>query len=328
MRLGISKHGEGLVLLVYHSANGPQIVLQFGNGLIGGAISQALCTARDWHMQECIFTWPQQEESVRRECITELSELLKSLQQQCRRSIHIVWSAGKCGFNAEEEQTDAEFAVFQQSVTWLLESLSPFDLPIHFHLFSSAGGLFEGIRHIDRDTLPVPKRPYGYLKQRQEEFVLNAKGMFSSIYRPTSVYATVQPGKRRGLIPTLMENGLKNQTSLIYGEPTTLRDYIWAEDIGRFLAKRILHEPATHPHSAFLLATAVPTSIHQVIQVIESLLMKPLAYAFRQTAEANSLDITVVGRAIPQGLQVTHLKTAIQKIYTRLLQGGLPAYGS
>ena len=37
--------------------------------------------------------------------------------------------------------------------------------------------------------------------------------------------------KRSGLIPTMIENGIKKKVSMISGSLNTLRDYVHAEDI-------------------------------------------------------------------------------------------------
>src|SRR5256885_1733395 len=80
------------------------------------------------------------------------------------------------------------------------------------------GGLFEGQRHIERDSVPEPRRPYGELKLRQEQLLASSSApLVRCVYRLTSVYGHAHTRRRQGLIPTLVVNGLRHRVSTIVG---------------------------------------------------------------------------------------------------------------
>ena len=60
------------------------------------------------------------------------------------------------------------------------------------------------------------------------------------VYRVSSVYGIIDTRYRMGLIPTLLRDGLRRQVSTIAGSPSTLRDFVWLEDVGRYIALDIL----------------------------------------------------------------------------------------
>ena len=150
--------------------------------------------------------------------------------------IDFIWSAGKGGFGMKQSDTLREMNSFSEVVEMAIAMLreNPSCL-VRFHMLSSAGGLFEGQRNVNTASLPAPRRPYGSLKLSQEKILDDCNGLIRFIYRPTSVYGFAGLNHRLGLIPTLLWNGSKNKVSTIFGAPETLRDYVWADDIGAFM---------------------------------------------------------------------------------------------
>ena len=280
-----------------------------------------------WDVEKHSFPWEADAHRVREE---RLQTLLMNLSESHRSGdsiVHVIWSAGCAGFNANQSQTSTELKTFNQVASFAASVKTSLGSRSHFHMLSSAGGLFEGVRGINLTTKPCPARLYGQLKAEQEAIAIDATTSSCSIYRPTSVYSTVQRGKRCGLIPTVIWNSLLNQTTSIYGNNDTLRDYIWADDIGRFIAGRLADSVALTGHQTYLLATAVPTPINRIVRLIEDMLMRPVPLRFIAPLDKNTRDITVSASAIPPGLVRTDLATAIRQIYLRLLSQGVVAYG-
>jgi len=147
-------------------------------------------------------------------------------------------------------------AVRRENPAWLLR----------FHMLSSADGPFEGQRNINNASLPAPRRPYALLKLAQEKILDDCDSLDRFIYRPTSVYGFAGLNRRLGLIPTLLWNGARNKVCTIFGAPETLRDYVWADDVGAFMAGKIASEISDS--GCLLLASGKPSALSEVLHRI------------------------------------------------------------
>jgi UDP-glucose 4-epimerase len=302
-------------------------VILFGRGLIGSAVERALLNSDSWDVRRLGFPWDESLSVDRANAFQQIRSNLCGDGSTWPCSVHIVWSAGCAGFSAAQSQTLPELRVFREVIQFSESIQATAGTDVHLHIFSSAGGLFEGVRGIDRESKFRPRRPYGELKIAQEEIAASAATTSCTTYRPTSVYSTIQPGKRLGLIPAVIWNTLSNRTSIIFGNYDTLRDYIWADDIGSFLATQIMRGPSAKGHKMFLLATSIPTSISRIIRLIEQMLLRPVPIRFIVPQDNNSLDITVAPGSIPDGLYRTDLATAIRQIHLRLMSDGMRPNG-
>lgn len=314
-------------MLLFHSDSASAAVVMFGCGLIGSAIERAMLRKSNWDVKRYPFPWEADASLERRERLKAVLTDLGAMTSHAASAVHTVWSAGRAGFAATQQQTTSEFSAYQQVVEFSESVQTRLGLASHLHMLSSAGGLFEGVRGINHRTESCPMRPYGDLKAAQEAVAIAATTTSCSIYRPTSVFSTVQPGKRRGLIPTVIWNTLSSQTTSIYGKHDTLRDYIWADDIGDFVADQIAASAALQGRQEFLLATAVPTPISRIIRLIEEMLMRPVPVRYILPKDGNTLDITVSPDSLPKELLRTDLATAIRQIYLRLMSDGMVARG-
>ena len=189
---------------------------------------------------------------------------------------------------------------------------------VRFHMLSSAGGLFEGQRNVNSASLPAPKRPYGFLKLAQEKILTDCEELVQFIYRPTSVYGFAGLNHRLGLIPTLLWNGSKNRVSTIYGAPETLRDYVWAEDVGAFIARMIASKTSSSDH--FILASGKPSALFEILNHIEKMLNKKLFCHYIKSgdnAEHNTFSI----KTHPLGWNPLELETGIRKTHNCMFFG-------
>ena len=143
----------------------------FGLGMIGSAISNALSRLDFKLLADIPFDWAND---------LQMAEAYNAIESACVRfapnpeQMSFVWSAGKSGFYSTESDTNHEFLVFQELVKFASKSRKKIALEkFQFHCVSSAGGLFEGQRVIRKTSSPTPIRPYGNLKKRQEDFLLD-----------------------------------------------------------------------------------------------------------------------------------------------------------
>ena len=312
-------------MILFQSSNisDKHILLIFGVGLIGRSIVTGLKRHSDEHSLEHLpYSWSDSADA---------SADLKSIQNRLLECfsgdasvsrVSIVWSAGKAGFSAEATEVVTELDSFRH-VLGMLEWLK-IQLPgvrLGFHLLSSAGGLFEGQRYVTDVSEPAPKRLYGQLKLQQEMLLKELNSSIDvQIYRPTSVYGFGGVGKRMGLIPTLISNGLLNKTSTIFGNLSTLRDYVLSDDIGDYIARSSLSEIADSRRLVHLLATGKPSSIFEVRACVEYVVRRRLALKFTTALELeNSVDITVRRPKVNLRWNPTDLHSGVSSIKSQMV---------
>ena len=289
-------------------------VLLFGLGLIGGAVDRALYLFGRPEMRIFPYDWRDPEERGR-----HWAAIRDSLPSTGR--IALVWTAGQGGFGSSAAEMAQETALVGELVKRAQE-LSLSARPVDFHLMSSAGGLFENQTHCDRNSTPAPLRPYGVGKLHQEQLLRQAAGLDRCrIYRPSSVYGITR-SRRVGLITALISNALRGRTTRIFGNPNTLRDYVLVEDIGNYLAQKILkpdHGPAVE---TLLLANGRSASIFEVIERIRERTDRPLLLQF-DPHPANVSNMSFLPSALPTDWQATSLASGIARIATSLRSGSV-----
>ena len=299
----------------------PHVVALFGFGVVGGAIFDHL-TLRGF---QCVSTPPVswgQRDAFSRDLHGIAHRLVELSGDDCRMSV--VWAAGRAGFAASSAEVELEMTSFElvvDMVASLAANVTGLGRLAFFHV-SSAGGLFEGQHNVGNASTPNPKRPYGVLKARQEaKLHLLPAAVAKRIYRPSSIYGYIEPQKRMGLIPTLIYNGAIRRVSHIFGDISTLRDYVPADDIGAFIASEVL---ATHPEASsrpIILAAGKPTSIFEIKKVIESVIGHKM-YTSYQLNQSNAQDNSFLRCDLPKNWSSVGLVVGIRRVYHRWIEHG------
>jgi UDP-glucose 4-epimerase len=304
------------------------VVAIFGVGLIGNAVVCALRENSKFDSELKQFRWAGLKQLREDALLIEKridKFLLKDRSADLNNQIAVLWSAGRAGFLADDQEVDAEFGAFR-TVVELANRLGHkcHKTRLSFHLVSSIGGLFEGLKNIAHSQPGNPTRPYGQLKLAQEEFLKRSFPESAiNIYRPTSVYGYSGPGCRMGLIPTLIRNGMSNRVSRIVGSVSTLRDYVFSGDVGNFIANRLLETPAENGPNLYFLASGKPSNIYEVQQLVEEKLRRRIFISFdSDPVHDNSSDITVSRAALPTSWAPTDLRTGINVVATDMFQYG------
>lgn len=297
------------------------IVFLFGSGLIGAAIQQALLrNAPDARKDIFPYDW---NDPVARSQQTEA--LLAAATTWARAGgspdiplqCDVIWAAGRSGFASDSAQMQLETELFSEVLDLARTLEARFSDAQHVrHLFSSAGGLFEGQNFITATSQPNPLRPYGEGKLAQEALLqAGVRHTRCRIYRPSSVYGA-SPGARLGLIGTLILNGLAGRTTSIFGRPDTLRDYVFADDIGRFVQQQI-SAPEPDPTKTFVLASGRPSPMFEIIARVEDILQSPLLLRY-DTKPTNALHMSFRPATQPPGWRQTAQDTGIRLTEQRL----------
>jgi nucleoside-diphosphate-sugar epimerase len=311
-----------MILLRLPADAGHEFVAVFGVGLIGSSLVASL--EREGAHREAHFPVAWNEPIERARQMSAIATMIERGRNadDCR-GLHVVWSAGRCGFEASQAEADLERDAFDEWLTALDRVVRQTQAGcIRFTLISTAGGLFEGQRHVDSHSRPNPKRPYGRLKFYQEQRI-QAEGVpwTSSIVRLTSVVGPIGDGRRQGLVSTLVANGLRRLPTRIVGRMETLRDFISVADVAAFLAHRI-RQPETSRDSRILtLASYKPSSLAEVQRVVERILGRRL-YVNYALAPSNEMDITFSPNLRPPGWAPRDLFSSVRELYQDALTRG------
>ncbi len=201
---------------------------------------------------------------------SSLEEVRASVQKPPR--VRVFWCAGKAGFASDRAQCELERHCFETVLRWA-ERL---ETQLEFHLVSSAGGLHEGQLLVGSKAEVITTRPYAALKLSQERALQSSSVKQQFIYRLSSVYGVPVPERRLGLISTLVINALRRKPTLITAEASTLRDFVSAQDAGRFMAQEEKAEGlhylvSGHPLSIWSLQLAVERALRRPVSVVYSI---------------------------------------------------------
>lgn len=262
----------------------------YGLGLIGSTIATALERLSRWQLHSESIEWASPEASIARSV-----DALQAAGRQSARTV-VIWSAGVCGFGATQAQTSAELKTFSM----LLERCRDVGLlaDADLHVVSSAGGLFEGQIGITGGSTPESYRPYSSLKLDQEAYaqtLVDPKKLH--IYRPSSVYGRVRKGHRLGLVSTLVKNTFERRVTHLVGRTYSLRDYVWADDIGEYVARRV-YANAQSQEAPHVLAQGKPSSVFEIQRTVESVMGRRTYISFDLKGD-NDRHTTFAPTALP-----------------------------
>lgn len=307
-----------MILLIGEAQPAPLAVAVFGAGLIGSAAVAACERLGGLRARRLALSWS--DPAAQRRDLAAIEEAL--LGERAGR-LAVLWSAGAAGFAAGEAEAAAELASFRAVLATCRRAAArrP-DRPVSFHLVGSAGGLHEGSRLVAPGAEPAPRRPYGRLKLAQErELTEQAPELGRRIYRLSSVFGHLAEGRRRGLIPTLLADGLGQRVSTVTGRPDTLRDFIWAGDVGRYLARELARPDAGPAPAPATLAAGKPSTLLEVQRLIETALRRKLYLTYRPH-EAGAADITFAPALLAPGWRPGDLYARVCEVRDRILGCG------
>jgi len=296
-------------------------VAVFGVGLIGSSLVAALEAQGALREGHYPIAWNEPDERAPQLAAIE-SALTTALGAGSCDALQVVWSAGRCGFEASQAEADRERDAFDDVVS-MVERVArrSSGRAMRFLMIGSAGGLFEGQRRVDRRSRPNPKRPYGRLKLCQEQRIQAAGVPWTpEIVRLTSVVGALRAGQRRGLISTLIANGQRRLPTRIVGRMETLRDFISVEDVATFLARRI-RGGDSRDLPVVTLASFRPASLAEVQRLVEQALGRRL-YVSYALAPSNDMDITFSPGLRPPGWAPRDLFSSVRDICRDALTRG------
>ncbi|WP_262029301.1 NAD-dependent epimerase/dehydratase family protein [Microvirga sp. Mcv34] len=296
-----------------------QIIALFGAGLVGRSIVAYASNVLGFEQRQFSFDWKHSSQrahdalAIERYILNEGREFNAALIR-----IDVIWSAGKAGFNSQLVDLEPELAAYTDVLKLSARLYSQLPEVRHaFHLLSSAGGIFEGQRNVDQMSVPHPRRAYGVAKIRQEVHLSQHLPFVTrQIYRPSSIYGFAGTGVRLGLVNALVHNAHQARVSRIFGEPSTIRDYVFVSDIGRFVAERCV--TPLGESSVFFLASGKPSSMFEMLSKIEHALGRRLYLQFDPNP-SNASHISFAQSVLPVGWLPTDLNVGIRQTARQLM---------
>ena len=277
-------------------------VIHIGLGLIGAAIDRTLAPdiidRKVYKLQ-----W-----SSEAKLIATINKALDHLDGDIR-SYEIIWSAGRAGFSASQEEVAAELVSFRQ-INKLLYGRLGCEFT-RFWLMSSAGGLHEGQICVNSSDQATPKRPYAELKLQQEQLV---QTLWSAhvICRVSSVYTVANLSGRMGLVAVLMLNAVQHRVTTLVGGESTLRDYVLDKDIGRSVARAIRNRAVKEGIQYFV--SGRPLSIKTIKNEIENITLKKLYVKFSKI-QSNATSITFLPQMRSEMFYTTPFNANVKQLY-------------
>jgi nucleoside-diphosphate-sugar epimerase len=301
-----------------------------GMGLIGSAVRSALIKNYGFSTSSLAYTWdglPDQNEMEADEiqkAIIQMVHFFSLNHSGAKIRVKILWVAGRAGFAADEEVLKLELDHYQRVLKRarnLTEALT--EAEIGFYLVSSAGGIFEGQRCIDKHSKPQPLRPYGRIKQMQEELLQAENATMSKfIYRPSSVYGDIFQGHRMGLISAMVLSAVNQTKIMISGNLNTLRDYVYAGDVGAFLGRELVEPGNCIIQAPVFLASGRACSILEIRHKVEYVTRRKTYIAF-DLRSSNMDDNTYSSHALPsQHWHPVDIETGVARVYAEWCKKG------
>jgi UDP-glucose 4-epimerase len=148
-------------------------------------------------------------------------------------------------------------------------------------VFPSSGGTIYGPQNhtVDEKATPHPFSPHGITKLATEYFLnyfRQRSGLAADIYRIGNAYGPRQSmGRPQGVIPVWMRDILAGAEIQVYGDETTLRDYVYIKDIA-FLMTHSLQD--LDSSEVYNLGTGKGTSILQLLRIFQRVIDMPVRY--------------------------------------------------
>jgi UDP-glucose 4-epimerase len=138
--------------------------------------------------------------------------------------------------------------------------------------FASTGGAIYGdtpMGAVTENTRPEPVSPYAIGKLAIEGYLAYFRrkhGLKSTSFRISNPYGPRQRAHNsHGAIPTFLAHASKGTTITVYGDGTSVRDFVYAEDAVRMMVDVVGGTPT---HSIYNIGSGEGTSIVSLLEVI------------------------------------------------------------
>jgi len=163
-------------------------------------------------------------------------------------------------------------------------------------VFSSSGGTVYGPQRepIDESAPTMPISPYGIIKLATEHFLnyfREHSGIAVDVYRIGNAYGPRQPIQRpQGVISVWMNKILNDSEIQVYGDESTLRDYIYIEDVSLLMTNSLRNLDSSDVYN---LGSGIGISIIQLLKIFKSCIDKPIKYRIHPRRSSDNTSIVL-----------------------------------
>ncbi len=163
-------------------------------------------------------------------------------------------------------------------------------------VFPSSGGTVYGPQDsaVDELSTPKPMSPYGIAKLTIEHFLQyfhSRYGISVDIYRIGNPFGPRQPVFRpQGVIAVWMHAILCGTPIHIYGDHTTLRDYIYVRDVAHLMTHSMHHLTSSDIYN---LGTGQGTSVLQLLDIFNKVIDIPFDYQLHDRRPSDNASIVL-----------------------------------
>lgn len=188
--------------------------------------------------------------------------------------------------------------------------------------FSSGGAVYGERESLDAFTEKDPKEPisyYGRSKQMIENSILfehRVNGLKYLILRPSNPYG---PGQNingnQGLIAVAIGKILKGESIEVWGDGTSIRDYIFIDDLSRIVAELLINGVN---NTTLNIGSGRGYSVNQVLSAIARIVDEDVRIEYEPKRKADVSNMI---------LDITLLKSIVPMVYTSLEEGIRIFYG-
>lgn len=147
-------------------------------------------------------------------------------------------------------------------------------------VYASSGGTVYGPGcPVDENAVPHPYNPYGICRLAAEHFLdyFRARnGLATDVYRIGNVFGPRQPlHASQGVIAVWMGHILEGKPLQVFGDETTLRDYVYAEDAAELMTFSLRDLASSGTYN---IGSGQGTSILHLLDMFRAVVDKPFDY--------------------------------------------------
>lgn len=292
----------------------------------GGLIGSAVVRGAEHPFMGRAIPWAEPDAAL-----AALRESLQTFTRECQATVApwaVVWAAGAATVSASEADAAREAELFRSFAHELADSKLSSDGVIV--LVSSAGGIHAGSTTppFDETTPPAPISPYGRARLAQEKSAAAVLGQQWPVVlaRVSNVYGPGQDlSKLQGLISRLALCSLTREPLNLFVPLSTVRDYIYVDDVAALIHAWIAHEAGTHAGARVrILASGQGTSIGQLVRTAQDVGHRrvPIAMGTHPSAASQAPDLrfTPSRPGTADGYTSTSIPVGMKRVFDDLLR--------
>jgi UDP-glucose 4-epimerase len=183
----------------------------------------------------------------------------------------------------------------------LLEAMQHYsEIPLIY--LSSGGSLYDGAQAVPVDESGAihPRSYHGAGKAAAEYFIAAWCAQYkanATLIRPSNVYGPGQTARQGfGIIPTAFDKIRKDEVLHVWGDGSTIRDYLFIDDLVA-LCMNIIEQPRSSGVQVINASLGVGASLNELFSLMESVSHRPLKLTY-DSSRAVDAPLTVLDHSL------------------------------